>query len=254
MNKLWLGLAVLSLLGTQHAVAKNWQEIKQSGELRIGVPGDYAPLAFHDKQGNLVGYDIDMARSLSDELQLKVSFVPTSWPTLSADLAADKFDIAMGGVTATAGREAQFALSAPVVKNGKIALTHCDKAEKFPSLEAIDREDVRVIVNPGGTNQSYVDDHIKHAQIIRTQDNVANLQGIRDRSAEIMFTDLIEGDYYQSKEPGVFCVATPEVLPGTASYKVYMMSKDNQPLLDAVNQWLTGETKTRLAKQWQISE
>lgn len=254
MKRLLLGLALLPLMGLQPANAKNWQEIKQAGELRIGVPGDYAPLAFHDPQGNLVGYDIDMARSLGEALQLKVSFVPTSWPTLSADLAADNFDIAMGGVTATPGREAQFALSTAVVKNGKIALANCAKAKDFPSLEAIDRKEVRVIVNPGGTNQSYVDGHIKQAQIIRTQNNVANLQGIRDSDAEIMFTDLIEGDYYQSKEPGVFCVATPEVLPGTASYKVYMMSKDNQPLLEAVNQWLAGDTKTTLAKQWQISE
>ncbi|CQR23167.1 putative extracellular solute-binding protein [Yersinia enterocolitica] len=81
------------------------------------MPGDYAPLAFHDKQGQLVGYDVDMAKSLADSLKLKVTFVATSWPTLSEDLVADKFDIAMGGVTETAGRAAQFALSSPVVKN-----------------------------------------------------------------------------------------------------------------------------------------
>ncbi|CNK16095.1 putative extracellular solute-binding protein [Yersinia mollaretii] len=59
---------------------------------------------------------------------------------------------------------------------------------------------------------------------------------------------------FAPKELGVFCVATPEILPGTGSYKVYMMAKDNQPLLDEVNQWLTGETKSTLAHQWNISE
>jgi cyclohexadienyl dehydratase len=254
MKKLPLGIMVVILISNQQVLAKSWQEIKQSGELRIGVPGDYAPLAFHDTQGQLVGYDIDMAKSLSNNLKLKVNFVPTSWPTLSEDLAADKFDIAMGGVTATPGREAQFALSHAVVKNGKIALANCHQAKKFPTLDAIDREAVKVIVNPGGTNQSFVDANIKKAQIIRTKDNIANLQGIRDKSADIMFTDLIEGDYYQSKEPGVFCIATPEILPGTGSYKVYMMAKDNQPLLNEVNHWLTGETKSLLAHKWNISE
>lgn len=46
-----------------------------------------------------MGYDVDMAKDLGKRLGLKVSFVTTSWPTLSADLKADKFDIAMGGVT-----------------------------------------------------------------------------------------------------------------------------------------------------------
>lgn len=255
MNKLCFGFVFLwSFLCIQPAVAKSWQEIKQSGELRIGVPGDYAPLAFHNKQGNLVGFDIDMAQALSKDLQLNVSFVLSSWPTLSDDLAADKFDIAMGGVTETPGRKARFALSAPVVKNGKIALTQCDKVKTFNSLAAIDRKGVRVIVNPGGTNQAYVDKTIKHAQIIRTKDNFANLQGIRDRQADIMFTDLIEGDYYQNKEPGTLCVATPETLPGTASYKVYMMNKDKPDLLNAVNNWLAGDSKTRLINRWQLSE
>ncbi|WP_392432182.1 transporter substrate-binding domain-containing protein [Yersinia sp. HM-2024] len=254
MKKLSLGIMILVLISSQQVLAKSWQEIKKSGELRIGVPGDYAPLAFHDKQGYLVGYDIDMAKSLGESLKLKVNFVPSSWPTLSEDLASNKFDIAMGGVTETPGRAAQFALSSPVVKNGKIALANCQQSQEFPTLEAIDRETVRVIVNPGGTNQSFVDANIKKARIVRTNDNVANLQGIRDKSADIMFTDLIEGNYYQSKEPGVFCVATADILPGTGSYKVYMMSKDNQPLLSKVNQWLAGETKSTLAHKWNISE
>ncbi|AHM75614.2 amino acid ABC transporter substrate-binding protein [Yersinia hibernica] len=254
MNKLSLGIMVVALISSQPVLAKSWQEIKQSGELRIGVPGDYAPLAFHDKQGQLVGYDIDMAKSLGESLKLKVNFVPSSWPTLSDDLAADKFDIAMGGVTETPARAAQFALSSPVVKNGKIALANCQQSKKFPTLESIDHATVKVIVNPGGTNQSFVDANIKKAQVIRTKDNVANLQGVRDQSADIMFTDLIEGDYYQNKEPGVFCVATTGILPGTGSYKVYMMAQDNQPLLSEVNQWLNGETKSTLAHKWHISE
>lgn len=52
MKKLPLGIMVVALISSQPLLAKNWQEIKQSGELRIGVPGDYAPLAFHNKQGN----------------------------------------------------------------------------------------------------------------------------------------------------------------------------------------------------------
>lgn len=126
----------------------------------MGVPGDYAPLAFHNRQNKLIGFDIDMAYSLGKALHLNILFVPSSWPTLSTDLAADKFDIAMGGITETPGRRKQFALSSPVLKNGKIALTQCNRINDFKSLEDIDRKGVRIVVNPGGTNQDYVDKHI----------------------------------------------------------------------------------------------
>ena len=95
-----------------------------------------------------------------------------------------------------------------------------------------------MVVNPGGTNQSFVDEHIKQAQIIRVQNNVDNLEALRQKTADMMVTDLIEGDYYQSKEPGVFCVANETPFAGTASDKVYMMNKDNPALLEKVNQWL----------------
>lgn len=233
---------------------RDMTSIRQSGELKVGVPGDYAPLAFKDEHGALAGYDIDMANELGKRLGLKVVFVLTSWPTLSADLAADKFDIAMGGVTATPKRAAEFALSDAVVANGKIALAGCGSAPRLANMDKIDRPDVKVVVNPGGTNQSYVDEHIKHAQVIRVKDNFDNLQALRDKTADMMVTDLIEGDYYQSKEPGVLCVATDKPFAGTESHKVYMLNKDNQQLLNDINQWLTGDAKRVLAQKWKIRE
>lgn len=171
------------------------------------MPGDYAPLAFHNKQNKLIGFDIDMAYSLGKACTW-ISCLYRSWPTLSTDPAADKFDIAMGGITETPGRRKQFALSSPVLKNGKIALTQCNRINDFKSLEDIDRKGVRIVVNPCGTNLDYVDKHIRYADVIREKDNDATLQRIRERSADVMFTDLLEGTYYQNKEPCVFCVST----------------------------------------------
>ena len=248
------GLAILlSLSGVHSAQAKSWQEIKQSGEIRVGVPGDYAPLAFYDKLGHLVGFDIDMAHYLGKTLHLKTRFVLSSWPALSTDLAADKFDIAMGGVTENPNRRKQFALSSPVLKNGKIALTQCNRVNDFRSLEDIDHKGVRVVVNPGGTNQDYVDKTIRYADIIREKDNVASLQRIRIRSADVMFTDLLEGEYYQTKEPGAFCISTRNILPGTASNKIYMMAKDDPDLLKFINNWLSEGNRSKFAKNWNIS-
>ncbi|MFH0256675.1 transporter substrate-binding domain-containing protein [Vibrio rumoiensis] len=240
----------LGSISSSHA--RTWDEIKQSGELRIGLTGDYSPLSFRNKMGTLVGFDVDMTEKLAQSLGLNVTFVATTWPTLSSDLLADKFDIAAGGVTKTPQRAQQFALSNSVAKNGKIALTHCSKKLEFQSLEDIDQPNVKVAVNPGGTNEMYVNTHIKHAIIQRKKDNFETLRAIRDKRADVMFTDLIEGRYYQRNESGVFCIASEDVLEGTESYKVYMMNKNNIELLDRVNEWLGSGVKRRLATQWEI--
>lgn len=244
----------LLALNTQQVQARTWQEIQQSGVLKVGLTEDYAPLSFHAKSGKLEGFAVDMTSALAKSLHLKVQFIKTTWPSLSQDLAADKFDLAAGGVTRTKKRAEQFLLSDPVAKNGKIILSNCHNNKPLSTLKDIDKPSVKVIVNPGGTNQTYVDDHIKNADIILTKNNFANLQGIRDRSADAMITDLIEGNYYQLHEKGVFCVSSKTILAGTSSVKVYMMKKDNSHLLKKVNNWLQGNESSTLAQRWGIAQ
>lgn len=69
---------------------------------------------------------------------------------------------------------------------------------------------------------------------------------------DMMVIDLIEGDYYQSKEFGVFCVVNEMLFVGIVSNKVYMMSKDNLVLLEKVNQWLDSQDKEVFKWKWKI--
>lgn len=252
MMKPLLMLPGIVLICSASVQARPLADIQRSGTLKVGVPGDYAPLAWQGSDGKLQGYDIDMANALGQALALKVEFVLTSWPTLSQDLAADKFDVAMGGVTATPQRAAQFGLTAPIVPNGKIAIANCRVSDKLAGLAQIDRPEVKLVVNPGGTNQSFVDSTIRQAHIICVKNNVDNLQALRDSTADVMITDLIEGDYYHNQEPGVLCMATQTPFAGTASSKVYMVQKENQELLARINAWLAGDAKIKLAQKWKI--
>ncbi len=56
-------------------------------------------------------------------------------------------------------------------------------------------------------------------RLSESKNNVDNLEALRQKTADMMVTDLIEGVYYENKEPGVFCVATDKPFPGTASFK-----------------------------------
>src|SRR5271155_3964884 len=67
-------------------------EIKKSGKLRVGV-AEIVPWAMHDKDGNLVGFEIDVARKLARDLGVKVEFHPDEFRYLIPDLDADRFDI-----------------------------------------------------------------------------------------------------------------------------------------------------------------
>src|SRR6516162_2713001 len=99
---------VLIASAAQAQQASRLETIIQRGTLRIGMTGDYLPFTFFDKAtSTFKGFDVDVAEALGRTLGVKVEYVRTTWPQLSADFEADRFDIAMGGISITPERQAR---------------------------------------------------------------------------------------------------------------------------------------------------
>ena len=182
--------------------------IRARGEIRIGTTGDYAPFSFV-RDGERRGIDIDLGERLARDLGVRPVWVATSWPTLTADLEAGRFDVVMSGVTVTAQRRAHGCFTDEYVITGKTVLAPCDRAPRFTSLEEIDRPGVRVIVNPGGTNARFVESHITRATIVRHADNVSIFATLATGGADLMITDALEATRIADEDPRL-CAPLPE--------------------------------------------
>jgi cyclohexadienyl dehydratase len=209
-------------------------QITQSGRLRVGTTGDYAPFSYSADSAVFSGIDIDLARNLADSLGVELTLVKTSWPTLMEDLDAGLFDVAMSGVSIIAARQQHAYFSAPYHIGGKSPITLCSRVDEFSSLETIDQPGVRAIVNPGGTNERFLDGKLKRATKILHQDNRTIFNEIINGNADLMITDSIEVRLQANLHPEL-CGSMPETL--TYQEKGYMMPKDPGLLL-AVNRWL----------------
>jgi cyclohexadienyl dehydratase len=213
-------------------------QILDSGVLRIGTTGDYPPFThLHDKTGIYSGTDIERAHSLADSLGVQARFVPTTWQTLMTDLAEGQFDIAMGGVSLTLERLQQGYFSLPYYWGGKIPIARCDNKNRFTSLEDIDNTGVKIIVNPGGTNQHYVNRQIHKATIVVHPDNVTIFDELVTGHADVMITDKIEAQWQEQQRPQL-CITMEKTL--TYQEKAYLLPRD-EPLKHYVDAWLSLE-------------
>ena len=161
--------------------------VLESRILRVGTTGDYRPFTALDKTtGEYSGFDIDMARSLAQALGVQIKFVPTTWSKLAGDLAAGAFDIAMGGVSVTLDRQKTGFFSAPYLRDGKTPIARCADQEKFQTLAEIDRAGVKVIANPGGTNERFDRARLHAAEIVVYPDNLTifDAAGARARGSD----------------------------------------------------------------------
>jgi cyclohexadienyl dehydratase len=226
--------------------------IVQSGTLRVGTTGDYKPFTDKDPEtGRFSGFDIEQAEDLAKALGVKAEFVQTAWPTLAKDFEADKFDITMGGVSVTLDRQRRGYFSAPYLREGKTPITQCGNVSKFQTLQDIDKPGVKVIVNPGGTNERFARANLNQAEITVFPDNTRIFEEIAAGRADLMMTDSSETRFQQKQHPGVLCAVHPDK-PFDFAEKAYWMQRDTA-LKQFVDAWLhirmeTGAHKTALDK------
>jgi cyclohexadienyl dehydratase len=230
------GAVATCLLAAFPAAARPLAAIKADGTLKVGMTGDYAPFSLRAGDGTFAGADVIMAQKLAQALGVKLVIVPTAWKTLQADLAADRFDVAMGGVSVTPDRAAAGDFSTPVLRDGKRPIARCADKERYTSLGAIDRPDVRVVVNPGGTNERFAKSNLSHATLAEHADNRTIFDEIAVGHADVMVTDGAEVDYQARLHPGVLCPAAVSA-PFDHFDKAYWMTRD-PALKAAVDAWL----------------
>jgi len=157
-----------------------------------------------------------MAKGLAHSLSVRLDVVKTSWPTLKSDLEANSFDIAMGGITITLDRQRTGLFSHPVFSSGKTPITHCADEPKYGTIATIDRPGVRVIVNPGGTNERFDRAHLRKATIVPWSDNATIFDALLDGKADLMITDPSKDGERRRQDAGDFRSSGPQAPQGAA--------------------------------------
>ena len=218
--------AVASLALAQWAHAgPRLDKIMESKVIRVGTPGDYRPFAIKTDTG-YAGHDIDVIELMAREMGVKVEYVPTTWPNLMKDIQAGRFDVAVGGITRTAARIRLIEMLPGYAPFGKVALVRTAERSKYATPEDLNKSGVRVIKNPGGTNETFVLEHLKAAQV-STHDKNAEIPGlIAEGKGDVMITETYEALHYSKADPRLYAAFIDAPLT-PKSYLGFMIPTDD---------------------------
>jgi len=238
------GLAVSAQESALDTVAK-------AGVLRACTPGDYKPFSFLKPDGSYEGLDVDLAQSLATALGTKLEWVKTSWPTLMADFTGAKCDIALGGISVSLERQKRAYFSTAYMINGKTPLVRCEDVGRYQSVAEIDKPEVRVIANPGGSNERFARANFKQAQLTIHPENLTIFDELLQRRADVFVTEAAEAMVQQKLKPGL-CAVNPGK-PLQYSENAIMLPRGDGAM-KAFDQWLhlaqaSGEYQ-RIADKW----
>ena len=166
------------------------------------TPGDYKPFSFLKADGVYEGIDIDLAQSLGSAMGTKLEVVKTSWSNLLPDFSAGKCDIAIGDISVTLERQKRAFFSTAYMVNGKTPLARCEDVARFQTVADIDKAGVRVIANPGGSNERFARANFKTATLAIQPENPTIFDELLAKRADVFVTEAAEALTQQKLEPG----------------------------------------------------
>ena len=217
----------------------------------IGLDDNFPPMGFRDEKGQLVGFDIDMAREAAKRLGIEAEFKPIDWNAKEAELNGKRVDALWNGLTITEERKKNIAFTAPymenhqivVVKGGSAIKTKADLAGKHVGVQdgssAID-----AIGKDEATAKSFKD-------LKKYGDNVTALMDLSAGRVDAVVLDEVVGRYYTAKKPGEYAVLDDHF--GTEEYGVGLRKDDtalHQKLDKALADMKADGSGAKIAEQW----
>jgi cystine transport system substrate-binding protein len=97
--------------------------INEGGTINVGTEGTYPPFTYHNEQGDLTGYDVEVTRAIADKLGVKVEFKETQWDAMLAGLDSKRFDMVANEVSLTTPeRQAKYDIAEPYSWSGAVVV------------------------------------------------------------------------------------------------------------------------------------
>lgn len=212
--------------------------ILSSGTLRVGTTGDFNPMSFRDPASNTrAGYDIEAMTQLAADLGVQIEWVVAEWATITAGIAADRYDI-FSGASVNVSRARVAAFSMPYTEAGTVPLSLAANADRFGTWGAINQSGVRVAVSMGTVFEEQARAHFPDATIQAVQSPATGFQEVLSGRADVTITSNIEGGTLVSRFDNLRILVPGSQMRNRRPF-AYVVAQDDFVWLNFINTWVT---------------
>ncbi|UXU38596.1 ABC transporter permease subunit [Staphylococcus aureus] len=213
---------------------QKWEKIKERGELRVGLSGDYAPMEFeHTVNGKTeyAGVDIDLAKKIAKDNNLKLKIVNMSFDSLLGALKTGKIDIIISGMTSTPERKKQVDFSDSYMMTKNIMLVKKDKVNDYKDIK--DFNNKKVGAQKGTEQEKIAQTEIENASITSLSRLPDVILALKSGKVEGVVVEKPVAEAYLKQNPklGISNVKFNEEEKDT----VIAVPKDSPKLLSQIN-------------------
>ncbi|GAU76443.1 ABC transporter substrate-binding protein [Fusibacter sp. 3D3] len=232
LKRMTLGLLVsmmlLTLFGCQSKTETTYDKVASSKEMTFAMTGAYPPFNFIDSDGNLTGFDIDIANALAEQLGVKAVPITTAWDGILGGLTSKRFDTIIGSMAITEARLEKVNFTSPYYYDGAQFFVPTDS--NIENLDALQEGIVGVVT--GTTFHDMLKEKENIADIMQFESDVDNFMALGQGRMD----GLVTGKFVGLQAPEKYDV---DIKPaGTMLYAEEIgiaVRKDDTVLLEKLN-------------------
>lgn len=250
-----IGLAMMTatvfLTGCGGDKAQKGNPTEMPKKIVIGLDDNFPPMGFKDKDGQLVGFDIDLAKETAKRLGVEVEFKAIEWASKEAELGSNRVDALWNGLSITEERKKNIDFSEPYMSNTQVIIV----ANNSPIQTKADLAGKVVAIQDGSTAVAAVEkeqDVLKSFKTLKKYgDNITALVDVEVGRADAIVVDSIVGRYYMTQKEGTFRVLDENF--GAESFGVGV-KKGNALLQKKINEAFASMkkdgTSAKISEKW----
>ena len=210
-------------------------EVLRRGVLKVGM-STFVPWAMRDKEGHLVGFEIDVAKRLAEDLGVEARFVLTAWDGIIPALLAREFDVIISGMTVTTQRSLTVDFTEAYAHSGMRLVAHAKDAADMTSLADYDRPEVVFSQRRGSTPAEFVRRTLPNATVnLLDEDGQAFLEIVHGRATATFAYDPTPAEWV-SRYPDLLYVPIDRIY--NEGSEAFAVRKGDPDTLDVFNHWI----------------
>jgi polar amino acid transport system substrate-binding protein len=213
------------------------ETIKKRGVLNIGL-STFVPWAMRDKKGQLIGFEIDVAKKLAADMGVKTKFVPTSWDGIIPALIAGKFDIIISGMSITSKRNLTVNFTTPYANTGYVVLANAELAKEKGTkvLADLNKTSVTIASRRGSTGAEAMKRHFPKAKKIYFDDDTLSVQELANGKIDAASSTPPKAAFEIERRGDVIFLMSPDQLSPTR--EAFALRKGDPDALNFFNNWI----------------
>lgn len=210
-------------------------QILKRGVLRVGF-SSFVPWAMQGKNGEFIGFEVDVAKRLASDLGVEIQLVPTRWAGIIPALLADKFDVIIGSMSVTTERNLKGNFTIPYDFATIEALANKRKTEGMRFPEDYNKPDVIIAVRSGSTPALVAKKLFPKATVRPFDDEAPAVQDVIAGRSHMMLSSAPLPAFESLKNPDVLYQPTTKAL---SSQPVgFVIRKGDVDTLNVLDNWI----------------